>query len=157
MIMQDELNAKLGYYFRDCIVDKKLAEKQEIIRIPRFVSENLLIKISIYEDNKAVFSEKPHFPKTSNDQALELPRVHRVFSNLKAWMRNTHKFVSRKHLQNYLNEFIFRFDFRKSPLSAFNYVLYNAILEKPRIYRQFVRRGRIRYVNPLTGLPKYIS
>ena len=72
-------------------------------------------------------------------------------------MLNTHKYVSGKHLQNYLNEFIFRFDSRYDPLGAFNYVLYNAVLDKPRTYRQFVRRGRIRYVNPLIGLPKYIQ
>ena len=46
---------------------------------------------------------------------------------------------------------------RYDPWGAFNYVLYNAVLEKPRTYRQFVRRGKIRYVNPLTGLPRYIA
>lgn len=55
---QDELNAKLKYYFPDCVVNKKLSEKQEIIRIPRFVSENLLTKISQYENNKILFAEK---------------------------------------------------------------------------------------------------
>jgi len=103
------------------------------------------------------FHHVPHFPETPKDSSLELPRVHRIFSNLKVWLKNTHKYVSGKHLQNYLNEFIFRFDLRWNPLDAFNYVLYNAVLEQPRIYRQFVRHGRIRYVNPLTGLPKYVA
>jgi hypothetical protein len=30
------------------------------------------------------------------------PRVHRVFANLKLWLAGTHRFVSKKHLQNYL-------------------------------------------------------
>lgn len=57
-MVEEELNAKLKYYFEDYVVNKKLSEKQEIIRIPRFISENLLTKISTYENEKAIFSEK---------------------------------------------------------------------------------------------------
>ena len=99
------------------------------------------------------FHHIPHFPETPKQSSEELPRVHRVFSNLKALFKSTYKFVSGKHLQNYLNEFIFRFNLRHHPLEAFNYVLYNAVLERPRTYRQFVRRGRIRYVNPMHIVP----
>ncbi len=52
-----------------------------------------------------------------------LPRIHRVFSNLKAWLIGTHHGVSHKHLQTYLNEYAFRFNRRGSPMSAFQTVL----------------------------------
>jgi len=55
---QDELNAKLKYHFDNCVVNKKLSERQEIIRIPRFISENLLTNISAYENDRELFSEK---------------------------------------------------------------------------------------------------
>jgi transposase-like protein len=41
-----------------------------------------------------------------------LPFSHMAFSHLKAWLRGTHRGVSRKHLSRYLDEFAFRFNHR---------------------------------------------
>lgn len=42
-----------------------------------------------------------------------LPHIHRVFSNLKAWLRGTHHGrIEPKYLQAYLNEYTFRFNRR---------------------------------------------
>ena len=37
-----------------------------------------------------------------------LPRAHRAISNLKAWLNGTHRRASPRHLQAYLDEFVFR-------------------------------------------------
>ena len=52
-----------------------------------------------------------------------LPRVHRVFGNLKTWLRGTHHGVDPKHLQAYLDEFTFRFNRRRTPMAAFQSLL----------------------------------
>jgi hypothetical protein len=52
-----------------------------------------------------------------------LPMVHIVFGNLDVWLWGTHHGVSPKHLQGYLNEFVFRFNRRFWPLIAFDSVL----------------------------------
>ena len=52
-----------------------------------------------------------------------LPRVHRVFSNLKTWLNGTHHGVSKKHLPHYLDEFVFRFNRRRTPMAAFQSLL----------------------------------
>jgi transposase-like protein len=52
-----------------------------------------------------------------------LPMIHLVFSNLKAWILGTHHGVSQQHLQAYLNEFVFRFNRRFYPMTAFNSLL----------------------------------
>jgi hypothetical protein len=53
-----------------------------------------------------------------------LPIIHRVFSNLKTWLYGTHHGrVEPQHLQAYLNEFVFRFNRRLYPMTAFNSVL----------------------------------
>lgn len=52
-----------------------------------------------------------------------LPMSHLVFSNLKTWLLGTHHGVSPKHLQAYLNEYVFRFNRRFYPMTAFNSVL----------------------------------
>ena len=67
-----------------------------------------------------------HQPTTQGDpkNAAQLfPRVHRVFSNLKTWLVGTHHGVSRKHLPHYVNEFVFRFNRRRTPMAAFQTLL----------------------------------
>jgi len=57
MVKQDELNAKLRYYFPDYVVNKGLSSREDIRRVPKFVSEHLLTQIS-EESDPMVFSEK---------------------------------------------------------------------------------------------------
>jgi ISXO2-like transposase domain len=41
---------------------------------------------------------------------IVLPWVHRIFSNLKVWALGVYHGLRRKHLQSYLDEFVFRFN-----------------------------------------------
>lgn len=52
-----------------------------------------------------------------------LPRAHRAISNLKAWMLGTHRGVSKEHLPVYLDEYVFRYDRRRTPMAAFQTLL----------------------------------
>lgn len=51
------------------------------------------------------------------------PQIHQAFSNLKAWLMGIHHGVEPKYLQSYLNEFVFRFNRRVYPMSAFRSLL----------------------------------
>jgi transposase-like protein len=55
--------------------------------------------------------------------AAHLPMIHIAFSNLKTWLSGTHHGVSRDHLQAYLDEFVFRFNRRFYPMTAFASIL----------------------------------
>lgn len=61
--------------------------------------------------------------KAHQDPSRVLPRAHRAISNLKTWLLGTHHGVSPKHLQPYLDEFVFRFNRRRSPMAAFQTLL----------------------------------
>lgn len=53
--------------------------------------------------------------RTQPDGEHLLPRVHRVVSLFKRWLLGTHQgAISQEHLDDYLNEFTFRFNRRKS-------------------------------------------
>ncbi len=53
-----------------------------------------------------------------------LPMIHLIFSNLKTWILGTHHGrIEPKHLQAYLNEFVFRFNRRFYPMNSFHSVL----------------------------------
>ncbi len=72
--------------------------------------------------------------QTRTDQ--HLPMIHIVFGNLDTWLIGTHHGVSPKHLQGYLNEFVFRFNRRFWPLAAFDSVLKIAARVKAPTYKQ---------------------
>lgn len=51
------------------------------------------------------------------------PHIHRVFSNLKTWLTGTYHGVEAKYLQGYLDEYVFRFNRRQTPMAAFQTLL----------------------------------
>ena len=66
-----------------------------------------------------------------------LPMIHLVFANLKTWIDGTHHGrIQAKHLQAYLNEYVFRFNRRFYPMTAFNSVLGIAAHSVPPTYEQ---------------------
>ena len=65
-----------------------------------------------------------------------LPRIHRVFGNLKTWLRGTHHGVGHVHLQAYLDEFAFRFNRRQTPMAAFQTLLGLGTQRPPTTYKQ---------------------
>jgi transposase-like protein len=67
-----------------------------------------------------------------------LPWIHRVFGNLKTWLRGTFHGVSGKHLQRYLDEFVYRFDRRWREDELFGFVLGRAAEGEPLPYRRLV-------------------
>lgn len=70
------------------------------------------------------YDHKPEVEGEGERAPEILPLVHRIFSNLKTWLAGTHHGrVERQHLQAYLNEYVFRFNRRKTPMAAFQTVL----------------------------------
>ena len=86
-----------------------------------------------------------HDPKVSGDAPAHavLPWVHRVFANAKRWAMGVYHGVRPKHLQAYLDEFVFRFNRRHTPSAAFDRLLGLSLglgLE-PATYRMLVGRS----------------
>jgi hypothetical protein len=98
-----------------------------------FVTENVTRGSLVRTDGFAPYCELPalgykHFPLTiagdPEKAGAHLPMVHLVFSNLKTWILGTHHGrIEHHHLQAYLNEYVFRFNRRFYPMTAFNSVL----------------------------------
>lgn len=83
-----------------------------------------------------------------SEASKKFPRVHRIFSNLKAWLIGTHRFVSIKHMQNYLNEYTFRFNRRGNVKRVFNDLLKIAVSMPARTLKEFTEPERVYYINP---------
>jgi len=69
---------------------------------------------------------------------IVLPWVHRVFSNLKTWALGVYHGLRRKHLQAYLDEFVFRFNRRRTRHAAFRSLLGIIASKEPITYEMLI-------------------
>ena len=89
-------------------------------------------------------SGEPHPPvqlrsetQGNPERAAELlPWAHTIFSNLKTWLRGTYHGVSKKHLDRYLQEFVYRFNRRRFEHALFEHVIRAATTAPPLTYKQ---------------------
>lgn len=66
------------------------------------------------------------------------PWGHRVFSNVKTWAHGVYRGLRRKHLQSYLDEFLFRFNRRAIGHTAFRSLLAIGVPNKPITYNMSI-------------------
>jgi hypothetical protein len=69
---------------------------------------------------------------------ITLPWVHRVFSNLKTWALGVYHGLRKKHVQTYLDEFVFRFNRRKKRAAGFATLLKNAVHIPASTYKMLI-------------------
>jgi transposase-like protein len=114
----------------------------------RFVTANVAPGAVVFTDGYATYVPLAqlgyrHRPRTQGADphmaARILPRIHRVFGNLKTWLRGTHHGVSHPHLQAYLDEYTFRFNRRRTPMAAFQTLLGLGSQREPTTYNQLYR------------------
>ena len=67
-----------------------------------------------------------------------LPWVHRVFANLKTWALGVYHGLRRQHLQSYFDEFVFRFNRRRTRHAAFRSILGIGVAIKPVTYKMLI-------------------
>ena len=69
---------------------------------------------------------------------IVLPWVHRVFSNMKTWALGVYHGLRRKHIQTYLDEFVFRFNRRHTRHAAFRTLLRIGVAIAPVTYKMLI-------------------
>lgn len=69
--------------------------------------------------------------RREGDTEPVMPRAHRAISNLKAWITGTQRMVSAGHVQAYLDEFVFRYNRRRTPMAAFQTLLGLSTTHRP--------------------------
>ena len=67
-----------------------------------------------------------------------LPWIHRAFSNLKTWALGVYHGLRKKHLQAYLDEFVFRFNRRRNRHAAFRTLLGIGLATQPVTYKMLI-------------------
>ena len=125
-------------------------ESNSTANIIRFVGPNIEQDSHLHSDEWAGYTRLTtvgyQLTQTPSVAGLKrgdnvLPRVHLVISLLKNWLNGTHHGrVSPKHLQAYLDEFVFRFNRRTSTSRGllFRRLLENAIYQPGPTYKELV-------------------
>jgi transposase-like protein len=93
-------------------------------------------------DAKGYAHEAINLSQSWGDASLRLPAIHLVFSLAKRWLLGTHHGAVRpKHLQRYLDEFVFRFNRRKAKAISHGFarVIQHAVKTPPTTYRGIVQ------------------
>jgi len=108
-----------------------------------FIQANVAAGSTLKTDGWSAYPGVPgfrHEPHVVGKMAahIVLPWVHRVFSNLKTWALGVYHGLRRKHLQSYLDEFVFRFNRRATPHAAFRTLLGIGIAIKPATYSMLI-------------------
>jgi transposase-like protein len=91
----------------------------------------------------AALKDVKHDPKVVGPMAahLVLPWIHRVFANAKRWSLGVYHGLRQRHLQAYLDEFVFRFNRRRTPAAAFERLLGLAATLQPASYQMLIGRS----------------
>lgn len=85
--------------------------------------------------------EYKHLPiveGTGENAGVNMPIVHKLFSNIKVWLNGTHHGVSVKHLPRYLREWSYRFNRRGKIVDLDHFLLRRAVGKFTITYDQLV-------------------
>lgn len=99
--------------------------------IKSFLNENVATESSIKSDGWKGYSLTAmtgykHIKRVQGESANAgkfAPHIHRAFGNLQTWLNGIHHGVAPKYLQSYLNEFVFRYNRRETPMATFRSLL----------------------------------
>ena len=109
-----------------------------------FIKANVAAGATAKTDGWSSYTGAPgvtHDPHVVGPMAAHvvLPWAHRVFANLKTWTLGVYHGLREKHLQSYLDEFVFRFNRRRTRHAAFRSLLGIAIAIKPTTYKMLIQ------------------
>ena len=108
------------------------AAKADEGSIGQFLRENVeegsMIRTDAWRGySKTALSKYRH----TQTPGIRASHIHRAFGNLKTWLNGTHHGVDPKYLHVYLDEFVFRFNRRRTPMAAFQTLLGIATCKSP--------------------------
>src|SRR5277367_5909302 len=114
--------------------------------IQAFIKANVKPGTTLLTDGHASYpglSAYRHDPRVVGAMAghVVLPWSHRAFSLLKRWALGTYHGLRRKHIDAYLDEFVFRYNRRFHRHVSFETVLGLAAHRTPETYRDIISRG----------------
>lgn len=97
-----------------------LTERADAVSICAFLTRNVQPGSVVNTDGWKGYSKTAlaGYRHELHDPQTHALHIHRALGNLKTWLNGTHHGVDPKYLQHHLNEFVFRFNRRNTPMAA---------------------------------------
>jgi hypothetical protein len=112
----------------------KTIESLKMVELEKFVKDHVTqgarVSTDYYPSYGSLENYYDHISVsnfTTGKKIDVLPKAHIVVANLKMWLRGTYNCLPAKHLQRYLDEFVFRFNRRWNIENIFNKLLIRCI------------------------------
>jgi hypothetical protein len=136
-----------------------LVSKEDKVSVHRFIRDNVVPGSVILTDGHPSYlgldipgdpqrythDRRPHGVLAAH---LVMPWIHRVFSLLKRYGLGTFHGFWRKHIETYLNEFVFRYNRRRHRGISFETLLGLGMKHPPKDYWELVDRANPRRLRP---------
>jgi len=105
-----------------------------------FLATNLALRATAKTDGWSGYPGAAPEPHVVGKMAahIVLPWVHRILASLKVWAVGVYHGLRRQHLQSYLDEFVFRFNRRRTRHAPFRSLLAIAAAQPPRPYKMLI-------------------
>jgi transposase-like protein len=121
-------------------------ENYSAATLQRFAADNTVDGSTILTDGFSAYPgmrNRNHMPKVVGAMAAHslLPWVHRVFSNLKRLALGVYHGLRRKHIQAYLDEFVFRWNRRRHFKSTFEALMGIGLRTGPCQYHDLIGKS----------------
>jgi len=81
---------------------------------------------------KAFREEYPNLKQIPSKKGKNFPMLHIQIRNFKNWLRGVHSYCDKKNLQNYINEYFFRFNRRNHRESILDKLIERCVNTEPR-------------------------
>jgi len=129
--------------------------------IEAFVKANVKCGTTLLTDGHASYpglTGYRHDPRIVGKMAghIVLPWIHRAFSLMKRWSLGTYHGLRRKHVDTYLNEFVFRYNRRFHRHVSFETLLGLAAHNEPASYWDIIKRDNPRKSVGQTRAPRQL-
>jgi transposase-like protein len=121
-------------------------ENYSAATLQQFVADNTVDGSTILTDGFSAYPgmhNRNHVPRVVGTMAAHslLPWVHRVFANLKRLALGVYHGFRRKHIQAYLDEFVFRWNRRRHYRSAFDMLMGIGLRTGPCQYHDLIGKA----------------
>jgi transposase-like protein len=120
----------MGRVYLKTINSLKAAELEQFVK--DHVAIGTKVNTDCFKSYGSLNKNYEHIPVIESKNCKKtdlLPKVHIVVANLKMWLRGTYNCLPAKHLQKYLDEFVFRFNRRWNLENIFNKLLIRCLSE----------------------------
>ena len=119
---------KIGLAYAQCIEDYKTESFRPFFK--NIINRNAKIETDAFP-SYAPLSKEYHLTQYLSDNGKSFPEIHLIIMDFKSWLRGIHHKCQYRYLQNYLDEFIFRFNRRNSEKGIFNTIVNRFMEESP--------------------------